>query len=148
MIRRASPEDLSRIAEILVFDKRMHYRRIFHDDRYSFNTLQVLRVAGQYGAGQLLEQIFVYDDGIVKGLIRIQGTEIAELYVDFFFQRQGIGARLLRFARQESGADHLWALEGNTDALAFYARQGFLPTGEKKPEEGTDQFSILLKYSP
>ena len=32
MIRKAEPKDLSRIAEILVFTKRMKYRAIFHND--------------------------------------------------------------------------------------------------------------------
>ena len=37
MIRKAEPKDISRIAEILVFTKRMKYRSIFHNDEYSFN---------------------------------------------------------------------------------------------------------------
>ena len=36
IIRRATKEDVSRIAEILVFAKRMKYRSIFNDDAYSF----------------------------------------------------------------------------------------------------------------
>ena len=42
MIRKATPEDLSRIAEILVFVKRIKFRPIFQDDDYSFGELQVL----------------------------------------------------------------------------------------------------------
>ena len=45
MIRKAEKKDLSRIAEILVFDKRMNYRSIFKNDDYSFHVLQVLDVA-------------------------------------------------------------------------------------------------------
>ena len=47
MIRKATIDDLSRIAEILVFVKRMKYRPIFQNDDYSFGELQVLRVAEQ-----------------------------------------------------------------------------------------------------
>ena len=36
MIRKAEPKDISRIAEILVFTKRMKYRAIFHNDGYNF----------------------------------------------------------------------------------------------------------------
>lgn len=36
MIRKAKVEDISRIAEILVFVKRMDYRSIFNNDDYSF----------------------------------------------------------------------------------------------------------------
>ena len=44
-VRNAVKEDVSRIAEILVFSKRTHYRRIFQDDDFSFGVLQVLSVA-------------------------------------------------------------------------------------------------------
>ncbi len=95
MIRKAKKEDLSRIAEILVFVKRIKFRPIFKDDEYSFNELQVLSVAEEYGQKKILDNIFVYEDGIVKGLIRIEGAEIAELYVDYFFQNQGVGSALI-----------------------------------------------------
>ena len=94
MIRKAEKKDLSRIAEILVFDKRMNYRSIFKNDDYSFHVLQVLDVAKEYAQPEILDHIFVYDDGIVKGLIHLEQTEIAEFYVDHFFQNQGIGAAL------------------------------------------------------
>ena len=48
MIRRAKEEDASRVAEILVFVKRMKFRPIFQDDGYSFGELQVLPVAKKY----------------------------------------------------------------------------------------------------
>lgn len=41
MIRRAAVEDASRIAEILVFTKRMNYRKIFQNDKVSFGEIQV-----------------------------------------------------------------------------------------------------------
>lgn len=89
MIRKAEKKDLSRIAEILVFDKRMNYRSIFKNDDYSFHVLQVLDVAKEYAQPEILDHIFVYDDGIVKGLIHLEQTEIAEFYVDHFFSESG-----------------------------------------------------------
>lgn len=88
-IRKAAIQDLSRIAEILVFVKRMNYRRIFQDDAVSFGVLQVLSVAEEYADPEILEHIWVYDDGFVKGLIHIEGKQIRELYVDSFFENQG-----------------------------------------------------------
>ena len=41
MIRKAEIKDISRIAEILVFVKRINYRSIFKNDDYSFNELLV-----------------------------------------------------------------------------------------------------------
>ena len=144
MIRKARTDDLSRIAEILVFDKRIHFRPIFRDDDYSFNTLQVLKVAEAYAQPRILEHIHVYDDGIVKGLIHIEGTEIVELYVDHFFQSQGIGGKLIEFAKQAYRTDHLWAIEKNTSAIAFYKAHGFRLSGEKKPEEDTTEYLVKM----
>ena len=44
-IRRAKQEDISRIAEILVFTKRINYRPIFQEDMYSFGEMQGFSVA-------------------------------------------------------------------------------------------------------
>ena len=144
-IRKAQPGDLSRIAEILVFVKRINYRPIFQDNSYSFGELQVLTVAEKYAQPEVLGHIWVYDDGIIKGLIHLEGREVKELYVDAFFENQGIGGELLRFAVADFGADHLWALEKNVSALRFYARHGFQPTDEKIFEEGTPEYLVHLK---
>ena len=90
MIRSAKEEDASRVAEILVFVKRMKYRQIFQNDAYSFGELQVLPIAKKYLESGILNHMLIYDDGIVKGLIHIEGNEIVELYVDYFFQNKGI----------------------------------------------------------
>ena len=37
------------------------------------------------------------------------------------------------------------ALEMNEKAIRFYERHGFIATGEKKPEEGTTEYLVLLK---
>ena len=136
MIRKATKADVSRIAEILVFVKRVKFRPIFQDDDYSFGELQVLPVAEQYGKPDMLEHILVYDDGgIVKGLIRIEGNEIVELYVDVFFWNQGIGSALIEHAKAHYPVAFLWAIEKNTDAIRFYERHGFHLTDTKKFEE-------------
>ena len=145
MIRPATERDLSRIAEILVFVKRMKFRPIFRDDDFSFNQLQVLTVAKQYSAPEVLSRIWVYDDGIVKGLIHIVDREIVELYVDYFFQGQGIGSLLIEFAKVNFPVEFLWAIEKNTDAIRFYQAHGFRLTNQKQLEEGTTEYLVMLK---
>ena len=86
MIRKAEKKDLSRIAEILVFVKRIKFRPIFQDDDYSFNELQVLSVTEKYAKPEILDHIWVYDDGIVKGLIHIEGEEVVEILILRAFQ--------------------------------------------------------------
>lgn len=63
------------------------------------------------------------------------GSELVRLYVQPRAQRQNIGQRLLQKAErvaQELAANSLWftVWEKNTQALAFYTRQGFTVVGE------------------
>ena len=145
-IRAATEADLSRIAEIFVYNNRINYLPIFQDEEYSFGELQVGAVMRDFGAwiGELADT-YVYDDGILRGFASVHGEEITKLYVDPFFQGRGIGARLLDFAVEEKGANTLWVLEKNTRGAAFYARHGFLPDGEKKFEEGTAERLLRLR---
>lgn len=141
-IRKAAPKDISRIAEILVFVKRIKYRPIFRNDEYSFGELQVLSVAEKYKEPAILDTILVYDDGFVKGLIRIEKNEIVELYVDYFFQGQGVGSRLIEYAKENYPVDFLWVIEKNTDAVRFYEAHGFHLTDIKKTEAGTTEVKM------
>ncbi|RKJ39006.1 GNAT family N-acetyltransferase [bacterium 1XD42-8] len=144
-IRKATRQDISRIAEILVFTKRMNYRSIFQNDFYSFGELQVLSVAEEYTALDILEHIWVYDDGIVKGMIHIENVEIRELYVDCFFQCQGIGAELIEFAKDNYLVEFLWTIEKNINGIRFYERHGFYKTNKRKLEDGTTVHLVLLE---
>lgn len=141
-IRKAAPKDISRIAEILVFVKRIKYRPIFRNDEYSFGELQVLSVAEKYAEPTVLDNILVYDDGFVKGLIRIEKNEIVELYVDYFFQGQGVGSQLIEYAKENYPVDFLWVIEKNTDAVRFYEAHGFHLTDTKKIEQGTTEVKM------
>lgn len=136
-IRPASAADASRIAEMIVANYRRNFYPIFKNDAFYFGELNVLSVAAEYSEGsQALENSYVYDDGIVRGVIRVCGREIEKLYVEPQFQSRGIGAELLKFALNELNASELWALEYNKRGIAFYERNGFSLTGEKFMEEG------------
>lgn len=143
MIRKANDKDLARIAEILIFNYRLYFYPIFKSDEYYFDELQVPSLMKEYE--KELDSLYVYDDGVVKGFIKIEGTYIAKLFVEPVLQNASIGSKLLEYAVKEHNADHLWALEKNIKAIRFYNRHGFEATGEKKPEEGTTEYLILLK---
>ena len=146
-IRKAAAGDLSRIAEIFVFNNRMNFYPICKDEGFSFGKLQVVSLADAYFKN-IISNIYVFDDGVVKGFIQINETEIVKLYVDTFFQSEGIGGRLMEYAVKEFHADHLWALEKNTRAITFYQRHGFQLTDEKKFEEGTTEYLVKLALCP
>ncbi len=145
-IRQAAINDVSRIAEILVFSKRLNYRSIFQDDAVSFGMIQVLPAAHEYlNDPTLLSHTWVYEDTFVKGLIEIDNQEVKTLYVDTFFTDEGIGEKLLSFAKERFHVNSLWVLEKNTRAIAFYERNGFCKAQEWKYEGDSKERIIRMK---
>ena len=142
-IRKAQPKDLTRIAEIQIFNFRLYFYPIFLNDGYYFGELQVPALMKQYEG--LLDQFIVYDDGVVKGFARIVGTELKKLYVEPVLQGSAIGAKLLEYAMAEYGIDHLWVLAQNTRAIAFYKRHGFHLTGDRMPEDDTEKYLLRME---
>ena len=45
-----------------------------------------------------MENIYVFDDGVIRGFIEMNGTQLSKIYVDSFFQSQGVGDALIRYA--------------------------------------------------
>jgi len=143
-IRKATTEDMFRIAEVQVFAKRVNYRSIFHDDIYSFCTTSVRTTVEQMQADPaIIDHMWVYDDGFVKGAVEIDGEEVKTLYVDTFFANCGIGSKLLTFAKERFGVKYLWVLAENRRAMAFYQRHNFHYRGEW--ELGKETGARLLK---
>ena len=143
MIRKAKHDDLNRIAEIEVFNYRLKFYPIFRDDGFYFGELQVPNVSRRYADS--LEDLRVWDDGVVKGFILVRNGEVKKLFVEPVLQGQGIGARLLEYAVEHLGAKTLWALEKNTGAIRFYQQHGFRPTGEKRLEDGTSEYLVQMQ---
>ncbi len=141
-IRQAKHEDLARIAEIEIFNYRLNFYPIFQSDEFYFEELQVPKQMEVYA--QSLDQIWVYDDGVVKGFIWVENCEVKKLFVEPVLQGQSIGAKLLDYAMKELHAQYLWALEMNCRAIAFYERHGFRVTNEKKLEEDTTEYLIRM----
>ncbi|MBP3577958.1 MAG: GNAT family N-acetyltransferase, partial [Lachnospiraceae bacterium] len=143
IIRQATMADVVRVAEIEIFNYRLNFYPIFQNDWFYFDEKQVPKEMKRYETEEgLLENTFVYDDGVVKGFIQLDGSKIAKLFVEPVLQGNGIGAKLLEFAVKEKQANHLWALEKNVKAIKFYESHGFHLTGEKELEEGTTEYLV------
>ena len=141
-IRQAVEKDLVRIAEIEIFNYRMNFYPIFQDDEYYFEELQVTKFMENYRDS--LNTFWVYDDGVVKGFMKINGTQLQKLFVEPVLQGKSIGAELLEYAVTEKEVDHLWALEKNVRAISFYERHGFYVTEDKELEEDTTEYLVRL----
>jgi putative acetyltransferase len=157
MVRKATKKDISRIAEIIIFGKRVAYRSIFQNDVVSFQEMQVIPLGEEYKENpEMLEHMLVFDDGIVKGVINCKPVgnevEICEFYVEPFFKGQGIGRKLLEHViaeSKESGKSRifLWVLEENLSARRFYEANGFCASGETCLVEGTDKVDMCYEYN-
>ena len=68
-IRKANINDLSRVAEIYVFNNRIYYFPIFKDEDFSFGKLQVVSLVDNYfKKNEILKNIYVFDNGLIKDL--------------------------------------------------------------------------------
>lgn len=142
-IRKAKPEDLVRIAEMVVFNYRLNFYPIFQNDWFYFRELQVPKLAQAYAED--IDSFWVYDDGAVKGVLQAENGEVRKLFVEPVLQGRSIGAKLLEYAIAQLDARFLWALEKNRKAIAFYQRHGFRVTADKKLEEGTAEYLVRLE---
>lgn len=142
-IRPAVESDASRIAEIIITNYRINFYPFFQNDEFYYKELNVVNMVSEYSKGSsALKNTFVYDDGIVKGILCINDKEIEKLYVEPQFQSQGIGADLLKFAVEKRNVQFLWVLEYNKRAIEFYQKHEFQLIDEKIIE---DEFVPLLK---
>ena len=155
MIRKATIQDVPRIAEIIVFGKRVAYRPIFNNDVVSFNELQVINLIEEYRSNPaLVDNMLVYDDGIIKGVInrsfKDNDVEICEFYVEHFFKGNGIGKQLIQQVILEARTNKrnkifLWVIEDNLSARKFYENNGFVASGETCLVEGTPKTDMCYE---
>ena len=142
-IRPAEAQDLNRVAEIEIFNYRLNFYPIFQNDEFYFKELQVSNLAGELE--RAIGQVWVYDDGAVKGFILVDGQHLNKLFVEPVLQGNAIGSALLRYAVEELSVNSLWTLEKNVRAIAFYQRHGFGMTGDKKFEEDTTEYLVRME---
>lgn len=144
-IRQATEKDLSRIAEIEIFNYRLNFYPIFKSDWFYFEYLTVPSLMEKYAVET--GSFYVYDDVVIKGFVKTSDNEIQKLFVEPVLQGNKIGDALVNFATEKLSADNLWALEKNTKAIKFYEKHGFELTGEKKFEEDTTEYLVKLKLN-
>ena len=144
-IRKATEQDICRLAEIEIFNYRMNLYPIFHSDWFYFKELQVTTLMERYQKDPaLLEKTYVYDDGVVKAMICADEKQISKFFVEPVLQNQSIGTQLLQYVLEHTTASYLWVLEKNLNAIRFYERHGFRMTDEKIFEDDTTEYLIKM----
>lgn len=75
--------------------------------------------------------IFVFDDGGIKGFVGYQSEKIIWLYVDPAFRGQKIGMRLIEFVMKKlNNVASIIVVKSNLPALNLYQQLGFKVVGE------------------
>lgn len=149
-IKKATKEDLSRIAEIFVFNNRINYFPIFKQEDFSFGELQVVSLIENYfGKTEIMDTLFVAEDnGIIKGFMEIRGTEIGKLYVEPCFQSGGVidkslAAQKERIAKNaKTRAEEKKAAEKKADKKKTEEKQELKNDKSKKAEEKEDYVTV------
>lgn len=139
IIRPYRPEDFDRVTilwrisrEMSVPEFQMMKGHFFYEDQHYFQN-HILKE----------NKVWVAElDDRPVAFLAMNGDFIDQLYVHPDYWRQGIGNALLNFAREQS-PEHLWlyTLQINTNARAFYEKNGFVaekfgvsPPPESEPD--------------
>ena len=102
----------------------------------------------------VVDNMIVYDDGIIKGVInrisKDDAVEICEFYVEPFFKGNGIGKELIQQVILEARTSKknrifLWVIEDNLSARKFYENNGFIASGETCLIEGTTKTDMCYE---
>ena len=91
---------------------------------------------------------FVYEEqGEIKGFISMIGEEfIGALFVDVPYQKQGIGKKLMEYAKEKHSSLKLAVYCRNETAVRFYKGNGFqVECIEKNEETGEDNYIMGWK---
>jgi putative acetyltransferase len=70
-------------------------------------------------------QVWVYDDGAIKGYCGFREGLVGHLYISPEIQGQGVGSKLLRKAMETYSPLRLWVFQRNAPAIRFYKKHGF-----------------------
>ena len=96
---------------------------------------------------------YVYEeDGIIKGFITIKSKEhyILELFVNYVFQKNGIGTALLNFAKEQHPFLILSVYKKNRRVIRWYKNRDFFKVSKpyKEIKTGLKKFVMEWKKQP
>ena len=150
MIRKANIADAARIAEIDVISQRFAYKNIVAEELLYKDLLVENRIPRfKSWISEEAFLIYVYEDdsnGIIKGMMgfgkcgdedKPDVYELAFIYMDPDFCRQGIGTQMIRYFENDGlqkGYKEfvIWVLEQNEIGKNCYLKNGYHFDGAEK----------------
>ena len=135
MIREFREEDLDHIMEIWLNTNVQAHQ--FIPKQYWLNNFDRVK--------ELLptSEIYVDEQGNRRGFIGIIDGYIAGIFVVDSEQSKGIGRQLIELAKSKYNKLTLAVYEKNTQAIAFYKKQGFKPI-KRSVDEYTGETEIHM----
>lgn len=135
MIRKSTVNDIDMIMDIwLSANINAHS---FISDEYWKNQFEEVKTA-------ILEaEVYVFEDGVIKGFVGIIENYIAGIFVKEEFQAQGIGKELIQFLQNFKSELILNVYEKNKKAVNFYIKNNF-KISQKRNEEETNHMEYQM----
>ncbi len=145
VIRRAAAADAAAVAEVWLRSRKASIPAIpapIHrdDEVRAWFAEVVLAERETWVAGV---------DGVVVGLLVLDGPWVDQLYVEPAVTGHGIGSRLLDRVKAErpEGLD-LWTFQANTGARRFYERHGFVEITRTDGDNEEGAPDVRLRWAP
>ena len=127
---------ITRVTEERLPQAAAVYREAWRESHRDLCTPEFLerRDCGAYLEQQMAagKRLYLLTGEEPVGVISMGDHEIGDLYVLPRAQGRGYGTMLLRFAMEQCGSARLPVLSSNTRALAWYKRNGFAQTGQRR----------------
>ena len=127
---------ITRVTEERLPQAAAVYREAWRESHRDLCTPEFLerRDCGAYLEQQMAagKRLYLLTGEEPVGVISMGDHEIGDLYVLPRAQGRGYGTMLLRFAMEQCGSARLTVLSSNTRALAWYKRNGFAQTGQRR----------------
>ena len=142
-LRTAHPDDLDVVVGIFLECWRVSYSAVLPAEVLDRMDDASARELWRSALGRPGTTLIAARDDRALGLVRFSRVgaigHIASLYVSPASQGAGLGRRMLAAAESEltlDGAEHatLWVFRDNAPSIAFYARNGWGPTGAERVE--------------
>lgn len=145
-LRRASESDAERIATL--------FRTTFRQNLPYLPELHTAQEDLEYFGNVIKDQhvIVAHAGEMVVGFCAYRNNWLNHLYVLPERQGQGVGTSLLDSAKYHNTDLRLWVFQKNTDAIAFYERNGFefklARDGQENEEHEPDALYAWSQIAP